>query len=126
MIMQSLYFRHKAMPLLALLFLLTVPFTLSAPAAHAQAVTGSIVGTVTDASGAVVPNAKVVISLTGQNAVHTVTTNESGNYTQPDLPPGAYSVVITAAGFKKQAYENVSVLTNSTQRVPGPLTTSTL
>ena len=111
------------MPMLALLFLPIAPFSVATPSAYAQAVTGSIVGTVTDPSGAVVSNATVVISLTGQNATHTVTTNDSGNYTQPDLPPGTYSIVITAAGFKKQSYENVSVLTNSTQRVDSALVT---
>jgi len=91
--------------------------------AHAQAVTGTIVGTITDGTGAVVPNATVVVSLTGQNTSHTITTNESGNYTQPDLPPGNYSVVITAQGFKKQAYQNIAVLTNTTQRVDATLAT---
>ncbi|HEV2576932.1 MAG TPA: TonB-dependent receptor [Acidobacteriaceae bacterium] len=89
----------------------------AAPRALAQAVTGTIVGTVTDATGAVVPNATVVISLTGQNVSHNTTTNESGNFTEPDLEPGTYSVVITAQGFKKEAYDNIAVLTNTTQRV---------
>ena len=60
----------------------------SGPGSLAQAVTGTIVGTVTDASGAALPSATVVISLTGQNVSHTTTTNESGNFTEPDLPPG--------------------------------------
>jgi hypothetical protein len=93
----------------------------SGPRSLAQAVTGTIVGTVTDPSGAALPNATVVISLTGQNVSHTTTTNESGNFTAPDLPPGAYSVVISANGFKKQAYENIAVLTNTTQRVDAAL-----
>src|SRR5215470_11058940 len=81
----------------------------SAGRAMGQAVTGTIVGTVTDTSGAAMVNATVVISLTGQNFTHTTTTNESGNFTEPSLSPGTYSVVITASGFKKQTYENIAV-----------------
>lgn len=102
---------------------LVLSLVIGAPRLSAQAVTGTIVGTVTDASGAVVPNATVVISLTGQNASHATTTNESGNFTEPDLPPGTYSVVITKQGFRKQSYENIAVLTNTTQRVDAALST---
>ena len=69
---------------------------------HAQAVSGTIVGTVTDPTGAIVANAQVTIVLTGQSAVHTSVTNESGNYTEPDLPPGTYTVTVAAPGFKKK------------------------
>ena len=82
------------------LFTLVLCAFVAAPRALAQAVTGSIVGTITDATGAVVANATVVVSLTGQHVSNTVTSNESGNFTAPDLPPGTYSVVITAQGFK--------------------------
>ena len=84
---------------------------------HAQAVSGTILGSVTDPSGAVVANAQVTIVLTGQSTVHTTITNESGNYTEPDLPPGAYTVTVTAQGFKRELRENIAVLTNSTTRV---------
>ena len=47
---------------------------------QAQAVSGTIVGTVLDPNGAVVPNAQVVITLTGQSTVHTAVTNESGKF----------------------------------------------
>lgn len=93
------------------------------PRSSGQAVTGTIVGTVTDASGAVLPNATVVISLTGQNVSHTTNTNESGNFTEPDLPPGTYTVAISATGFRKQVYDNIAVLTNTTQRVDASLAT---
>ena len=83
--------------LTALSVLLAVLF-LSAPAALAQAVSGTIVGTVTDPTGASVPNAQVSIVLNGQGTVHTTTTNGSGNYTEPDLPPGIYTVTVTAPG----------------------------
>ncbi len=90
---------------------------------YAQAVNGTIVGTVTDPNGAVIPNAQVTITLTGQDAVHNSVTNESGNFTEPNLPPGIYSVTITAPGFKKDTHENITLDTNTTQRVDAALVT---
>ncbi len=90
---------------------------------HAQAVSGTILGTVTDPTGAIVPNAQVTIVLTGQSTVHTSVTNESGNFTEPDLPPGSYTVSIAAPGFKKETRENISVVTNTTTRVDVGLVT---
>jgi hypothetical protein len=92
-------------------------------ALHAQAVSGTIVGTVTDPTGAAVPNAQVTITLTGQNTSFATVTNESGNFTKPDLPTGVYRVTVVATGFKKSVQENISVLTNTTARVDVPLAT---
>jgi len=108
--------------LTALSVLLAVLF-LSAPAALAQAVSGTIVGTVTDPTGASVPNAQVSIVLNGQGTVHTTTTNGSGNYTEPDLPPGIYTVTVTAPGFKKDSRVNIALETNTTARVDTALVT---
>jgi hypothetical protein len=80
-------------------------------------VSGTILGTVTDATGAAVPNAQVTIVLTGQSAVHTSVTNESGNFTEPNLPSGTYTVTIAAPGFKNETRENIVLLTNTTARV---------
>jgi hypothetical protein len=90
---------------------------------HAQAVSGTILGTVTDPTGAVVSGAQVSIVLTGQSTVHASATNESGNFTEPDLPSGTYTVTVTAQGFKRETRENISVLTNSTTRVDVSLVT---
>src|SRR5260370_14979867 len=68
----------------------------------AQEVTGSIVGTVTDSKGGVVPNAKVTITNTDrQIVVRTLTTDDHGLYAAPLLPVGHYSVSVEIAGFKK-------------------------
>ncbi|WP_158749339.1 carboxypeptidase-like regulatory domain-containing protein [Acidobacterium sp. S8] len=68
----------------------------------AQEVTGTILGTVTDNSGAVVPGAKVTITNTDRGAVlRVVTTNKGGDYSAPQLPIGKYMVTVEAAGFKK-------------------------
>ena len=105
------------------LLLLLITFLLSVPGAHAQAVSGTIVGTITDPSGAFVPNAQVTITLTGQGTVHNVITNDSGNYTEPDLPPGIYTISIAAPGFKKDIRQNITLETNTTSRVDVALST---
>jgi hypothetical protein len=66
----------------------------------AQTATGTITGTVTDSSGAVVSGAKVAVTNTGTSARLEVLSNESGVYTAPLLQPGAYEVNVTAPGFK--------------------------
>ncbi len=105
----------------ASLLLLLLVFLFAASSALAQAVSGTIVGTVTDSSGAYVANAQVTILLTGQGTAHTAVTNSSGNYTEPDLPPGVYTVTITAPGFKKEIRENIPLETNTTSRVDAAL-----
>ena len=98
---------------LALLAILSLGSTLL----HGQAVSGTIVGTVTDPAGASVPNAQISIVLTGQSTTYTTVSNESGNFTEPNLPSGTYSVTVVAQGFKKETRENIEVLTNQTARV---------
>ncbi|MGH9543313.1 MAG: TonB-dependent receptor [Terriglobales bacterium] len=61
--------------------------------------TGTITGTVTDPSGAVIPNAVVHLDQASTNVHLTVTTSASGEYSFPDLRPGGYVVTIEAKGF---------------------------
>jgi len=69
--------------------------------------TGSIIGTVTDPSGAVVPNAKVTVTNTGNGSVRNATSSANGFYTVTNLQPGPYQVTIEAPGFntEKQAIQ---------------------
>ena len=62
------------------LAVLSILFVVWVPAASAQAVFGSIFGTVTDPSGAAVPNAKVTVTDVAKGTTDEATTNESGNY----------------------------------------------
>ena len=78
-------------------------------AAHAQAVYGSIIGTVTDNTGAVVPNATVKITDVAKGTSTTVQTNGSGEYTVQHLIPDVYQVEVTAAGFAPGTVSNVVV-----------------
>jgi hypothetical protein len=82
---------------------MAIVFLLIAPAYRAingQEITGGIQGTVTDQSGAVVPGAKIV--LTGNKLVgsETLTADGAGYYHFSQLPPGTYTMVVTATGFK--------------------------
>ena len=66
---------------------------------HAQTITGSVNGTVTDASGAVVPNAKITITNVQTNVVSTTTSSSAGVYNQRFLQVGQYKVTVEATGF---------------------------
>ncbi|MGH9620813.1 MAG: carboxypeptidase regulatory-like domain-containing protein [Bryobacteraceae bacterium] len=79
--------------------------------------TATILGTVTDATGAVVPNAKVTITDTGTNTVRAVTTNQNGIYNAPDLNIGTYTVKAAAPGFKAYTKTGVVVNVSATVRV---------
>src|ERR1700691_938069 len=61
--------------------------------------TGSIVGNVTDSTGAVLPNARVTVTGPTGQTLH-VTSNSSGSYSQGALIPGTYQVLVEVKGFK--------------------------
>ena len=82
-----------------------------------QAVNATLLGTVTDASGAAVASVKVTITETNTGISRASQTNDSGNYVFPDLPPGTYKVVAEQAGFKRESRAGVDLVVNSTERV---------
>lgn len=85
---------------------------LSAASLFGQAAGGvaGISGTVRDASGAAVPNAKVVISSASQGEVRSLTTNDAGAFSAPALIPGpGYSVMVTAAGFAAYTVKDIDL-----------------
>jgi len=84
---------------------------------HAQTAYGTIVGTVTDASGAFVTGAKVVLKNTGTNASQSGTTGSTGGYTFVNLTPGTYSVTASHSGFKAAATSAIDVQIGGTARV---------
>jgi len=83
---------------------------------QAQAVKASLVGTVTDSSGAVVPGAEVTITEINTNSTRSISTNASGNYVFSNLNPGVYRIEAKLAGFKTGVVDKVDVLVNTTQR----------
>jgi Carboxypeptidase regulatory-like domain len=98
-----------------------------AVSAFAQAVNGTIVGTVSDATGAVLAAAKVTLLEVNTGVTHTGQANSAGFYNFPDLPPGTYNVTVEMPGFKKATKAGVVLETNTSPRVdlmmtPGDVT----
>ncbi len=87
-----------------------------------QAVYGSIVGTVTDSSGAGVPKAKVTIADVGKGVNYTTTTNDSGNYSQTHLIAGVYEIRVEAPGFQTYVQRNVRVEVDTATQANASLT----
>jgi hypothetical protein len=75
----------------------------------AQTVSGTILGTVTDSTGAVVANAKVTIVNEGTGLTRVVTADSNGDYTAPALPTGHYTITSEMSGFKTVALSNIEV-----------------
>lgn len=77
--------------------------------AIAQQDNASILGAVTDASGAVVPGAKVEIKNQGTAQTVSLTTDGNGNFFAPVLPVGVYRATFSAAGFKNEVLDNLTL-----------------
>jgi hypothetical protein len=103
-------FRKRVAALLFLSLLLTVT-------AWAQVQTGRIVGTITDAQKAVLPNATVTVTESATNQSVTVSTNERGDYVVTPLNPGFYRVTVSSPGFQRTAINSVEVQVGQSARV---------
>jgi len=84
---------------------------------HAQKITGTILGVVTDPSGAVIANAPVTITNQDTGLSRSVTSNESGEFSAPDLPFGLYKVVVKQTGYKEFVVNNVDLHVSSSATV---------
>ena len=91
--------------------------TLLAGSSHAQVTTGTIVGTVKDSAGAVVPGATVTVTESGKQTSSVYTTDASGGYTAPFLIPGTYSLAVDMPGFRKHVRHGVVLQVNQRARV---------
>jgi hypothetical protein len=87
---------------------------LSALVLSAQVGTSTITGRVTDATGAVVPNAVVTVVDTERNFQYAAVTNNEGIYRVQSLQPGPYRVTLEAAGFKRMVREGIDLRTGDT------------
>src|SRR5947207_13138298 len=67
-------------------------------------------GTVSDASGAVIPSATVTLTQEGTGQARSVTTNNEGNYVMPALPPAGYVVTAQAPGFRQSTRCGITLL----------------
>jgi hypothetical protein len=78
-------------------------------ATNAQTFRGTILGTVTDSSGAAIAGAAVAVKNLNTGLSRTVTTSEDGTYSVPELPIGTYTVTVEKAGFKRGAVTGLKV-----------------
>jgi len=101
---------------------------LAAVSLSAQTFRGTILGTVTDPSGAVISGAKVTVKNAGTGLERTAETSADGSYALPELPIGTYTVTVTLPGFKTFVTTGVTVDVSSERRVnaamkPGQVST---
>src|SRR5437899_11340610 len=113
--------RGMLFPIVRFCFALIV-ITIFTCGASAQSTTdGAIGGTVTDSSGAAVPNAKVVVRSNGTNAAETVMTDDTGYFRVGKLQPGTYAVSVDAQGFAPFKAQQVIVQVGSVTDIPARL-----
>src|SRR5450432_2796036 len=89
----------------------------------AQTFRGTILGTVTDPSGAVLPGAKVTVKNTGTGSERTTETSADGSYSVPELPIGTYTVTVTQTGFQTFLATGVTVDVSTERRVDAGMKT---
>src|SRR5262245_48190052 len=88
----------------------------------AQAVSGTILGTVTDQQGAVVGKATVSAKSTDTGVTRTATTDDAGSYRIVSVPAGTYEITVTAQGFKTEVRTGVGVTVGGESNVTFSLT----
>jgi len=97
-----------------LALILTLGF-ITCTAVYSQIVGGTLSGTITDASGAAVPNATVAIKNGATGVITNAASNAQGLYNAPNLLPGTYEVTVTAAGFDTTVISNVVLAVGAQQ-----------
>ena len=109
---------HRAVVCISGVFLLLL---FGAKLVSAQAVTGNISGTVTDASGGVIAGANIQVKNTGTGVTQTTTSNSQGRYNVPDLTVGTYDVQAASSGFQTVVHASVNVTVGSQLTIDFPL-----
>jgi hypothetical protein len=87
------------------------------PFAAAQTVTATVVGTVSDATGARIPGASVAVENKLTGLVRTASASETGDYRIPSLPPGSYRIVVESPGFKRSVIDDIELQVDQTVRI---------
>jgi Carboxypeptidase regulatory-like domain len=101
--------------------IISVFIVLATMSLSAQTFRGTIMGTVTDASGAVVAGANVTVKNAGTGLERSTQTSAEGTYSLPELPIGTYSVTVTQAGFQTYVAKDVIVDVSAEHRVDAKL-----
>jgi Carboxypeptidase regulatory-like domain len=107
-------------------YIISVLILSFSPSLFGQAVNATLLGTITDPTGASVVGARVTATEVATGLIHESVSNESGNYTFPDMQPGIYSVTAEAKGFKKETHQNIDLLSNSSTRVDVEMVTGSV
>ncbi len=103
---------------LSLLFFFLLALATRTSSFAQTATSGSVVGTVTDPSGAAVPNANVQLLNLSTNASAAMVSNGAGEFTFANVAPGNYKVTVTVAGFRTSTVGNLIVDVNKSTTVP--------
>src|SRR5882724_8692441 len=106
----------------AYIFVSSLVLLYASIAAQAQIISSSIVGSVTDATGAVIPRVSVNVTNENTGLVRQAASDESGSFVMPQLQPGAYRLAATAPGFRRYEVSSISLLVDQTLRVDVHLT----
>src|SRR5438874_4086148 len=114
-----LQMRNKFLIVLSMPIIFGLVCVLSMPQAAAQAVYGSIFGTITAPSGAAVPGAKVTVTSATKGNTFETTTNADGNYSVTHLIPDSYNIRAEGSGFKAFEQKNITVSADAGARVDG-------
>jgi hypothetical protein len=99
------------------LFAVTAMLFAFAPAASSQTIFGTILGTVTDSSGAVVPGVQIRVVNLDTNLERRLLADSSGNYEVTNLPPGPYRIEAEQAGFQRLIRDGIALQTRQVARV---------
>jgi len=113
---------QRATRLLASVLVLLVTFLTSGAMLSAQVITGTVVGTVRDASGAAVLGAKISVKNLATGVVQSTVSNSEGNYTLTNVPPGTYDLSAQMTGFSTAVSPKTEVQVQQTTRVDFTLT----
>ena len=108
------------------LFLLALSIVLACSSSQAQVTTGSILGTVHDSTGAIVPGATITITDTGKGTSSVVKTDGEGEYNVQFLIPGTYNVSVEETGFKRSVSSNVVIDIDQKARIDFALELGTI
>lgn len=103
-------------------FVCALVISLLSSTGYAQQTSGTLLGTVTDGSGAAIPNVAVQAINLATNSKREATTDASGNYSMANLPAGVYKVMATRQGFQVQQADNVTLQVEQSARLDFSLT----
>ena len=112
------HWRRKELEMKMRIVLATVVILLAfGGIAYGQGGLGTILGTVTDSSGAAVSNAQVHVTSIGTNVTQTTATTDAGTFSVPYLKPGLYRVSVELAGFQKAVVNDITLVVDQQYRV---------